>query len=99
MPRILRTPESRRDYVEIWSYISVRDLAAAERLVRRFDATLEVIASAPNMGRKVEELAANLRSFPVGSYLIFYRPLDDGMELIRVLHGARDIIPEYFDEK
>lgn len=25
------------------------------------------------------------------NYLIFYRPLDDGVEILRVLHGARDI--------
>ncbi|MGB8353529.1 MAG: type II toxin-antitoxin system RelE/ParE family toxin [Chthoniobacteraceae bacterium] len=34
----------------------------------------------------------------VSKYLIFYRPIDDGIELIRVLHGARDITPEYFAE-
>jgi toxin ParE1/3/4 len=50
------------------------------------------------MGRKVGELAPNLRSLPVGSYLIFYRPIDDGIQLIRVLHGARDITPEHFAE-
>jgi toxin ParE1/3/4 len=99
MPRILRTPASRSDYDEIWHYVAVRDLAAADRLIDRFDATLEVIASAPRTGRKVEELAADLRSFPVGNYLIFYRPLDDGLQLIRVLHGARDITPEYFAEE
>lgn len=99
MPRILRTRESRLDYDEIWTYIAVRDLAAADRLVQHFDATLNVIATAPNMGRKVEEFAANLRSFPIGSYLIFYRPVEDGIQLIRVIHGARDITPEYFAEE
>ena len=72
---------------------------AADRLTDQFDATLEVIASTPRMGRKVEELAPYLRSFPVGNYLIFYRPLQDGMQLIRLLHGARDITPEYFAEE
>ena len=38
------------------------------------------------------------RSFPLGNHLIFYRPIDDGIELVRVLHGARDISPEYFGE-
>lgn len=99
MPRILRTRASRSDYDEIWSYLAVRDLSAADRLIDQFDATLEVIASTPRMGRKVEELAPNLRSFPVGNYLIFYRPLEDGMQLIRLLHGARDITPEYFAEE
>ena len=99
MPRIFRTRESRLDYDEIWDYIAPRDLAAADRRIDRFDATLRGIASAPNMGRKVEELAPNLRSFPIGSYLIFYRPIEDGIQLIRILHGARDITPEYFVEE
>jgi toxin ParE1/3/4 len=77
----------------------VRDLAAADRLVDQFDATLKFISSTPHMGRRVEELARNLRSFPVGNHLIFYRPLEDGMQLIRLLHGARDITPEYFAEE
>jgi toxin ParE1/3/4 len=98
VPRILRTRESRVDYEEIWDYVAPRDLAAADRLIDHFDATLNVIASAPDMGRKVEELAPNLRSFPVGSYLIFYRPIEDGIQLIRIIHGARDITPEYFVE-
>ena len=76
----------------------MRDLAAADRLVIHLDATLNIIATSPHMGRKVEELAPNLRSFPVGNYLIFYRPMADGIELIRILHGARDITPEYFIE-
>ncbi len=47
----------------------------------------------PYMGRQREELAARLRSFPVGSYVIFYRPIDDGIEVARILHGARDFPP------
>lgn len=99
MPRILRTRASRIDYEEIWSYLAVRDLSAADQLIDQLDATLEVIASTPRMGRRMEELAPNLRSFPVGNYLIFYRPLEDGVQLIRLLHGARDITPECFAEE
>ncbi len=43
------------------------------------------------MGRKREELAPLLRSFPVGNYVIFYRPASGGIQIIRVLHGARDV--------
>lgn len=32
-----------------------------------------------------------MRSFPVGRYIVFYMPLDDGVVVIRVLHGSRDI--------
>jgi len=38
-----------------------------------------------------EDLAPSLRSFPVGNYLIFYRPITDGVEVVRMLHGAREL--------
>ena len=47
----------------------------------------------PEIGRPREDLAARLRSFPVGSYIIFYRPMEYGVEIARVLHGARDLPP------
>ncbi|TAE60722.1 MAG: type II toxin-antitoxin system RelE/ParE family toxin [Nostocales cyanobacterium] len=43
------------------------------------------------MGKLCDELAPSLRSFPVGKYLLFYRSVVDGIELVRVIHGARDI--------
>lgn len=99
MPRIYRTPESRLDYEEIWLFIAPKNPAAAERLLLQFDAKLEKLAHQPLLGRSAEELSPNLRSFPSGNYLIFYRPAADGIELIRVLHSARDITPEYFTEE
>lgn len=43
------------------------------------------------MGRLRDELTEGLRSFPVGRYVIFYRIVQDGVEIVRVLHGARDL--------
>ena len=43
------------------------------------------------MGRARDELAPDVRSFPFGRYVIFYMPLDDGIDVVRVLHGARDV--------
>ena len=48
------------------------------------------------MGRNRPDLAPELRSFPVDNYIIFYRPISEGIQVIRVLHGARDI-PPLFD--
>jgi len=50
-----------------------------------------MLAENPLAGRVREELAPDVRSFPVGNYLLFYRPTQNGVELIRVLHGARDL--------
>ncbi|MEG3934909.1 type II toxin-antitoxin system RelE/ParE family toxin [Microcoleus sp. T2B6] len=38
-----------------------------------------------------EELLAGLHSFPIGNYVVFYREIENGIDVIRVLHGSRDI--------
>ena len=43
------------------------------------------------MGRARDELSANVRSFPFGRYVIFYAAIEDGIDVVRVLHSARDI--------
>jgi len=43
------------------------------------------------MGKNRDELHPGLQSFPVSKYLIFYMPINDGIEIIRVLHGMMDI--------
>jgi toxin ParE1/3/4 len=50
------------------------------------------------MGRERPELLADLRSFPVGRYVIFYLPRPHGIEVVRVLHGARDLKPLFEQE-
>jgi toxin ParE1/3/4 len=57
----------------------------------RFYERLVLLAGQPLLGRLRPELAPNLRSFPVDNHVIFYRPIDHGIEVARVLHGARDI--------
>ena len=91
MPRIIRSALSEQDVYEIALFIARENPDAAFRLIDRFDETLRMLAENPMTGRARGELAPNVRSFPVGSYLLFYRPANDGIELIRVLHGARDL--------
>ena len=98
MPRVRRTPASRGDYREIHDYIALDSPQNSAAVLSRFDARLEMLARNNLIGRPRPELAANLRSFPEGNYVIFYRPIDDGIELIRVLHSARDISPAYFQQ-
>jgi len=47
----------------------------------------------PQLGRRREELSPRLHSFPVGRYVLFYRQVESGIEIARVLHGARDFPP------
>ena len=91
MSTVHRSPLAEEDYREIWVYIAKDNPGAADALLRRIDAKLELYASQPRMGTTRDTLAPGLRSFPVGNYLIFYRPIPEGIEVIRVLHGARDL--------
>ena len=91
MPRIVRTPEADRDLWEIVLYIAAEHEQAAYRLIDTIDEKLDMLAQFPHAGVERPELLKDLRSFPVGRYLIFYRPIEDGIEVLRVLHGARDL--------
>jgi len=96
MARIIRAPAAKADAVEIWKYIAADDVHAADRLLGRFDRLFGTLATQPELGKPVDELAPNLRFMPLGSYLIFYRPAEGGVEIVRLLHGARDITAEFF---
>jgi len=50
------------------------------------------------MGRARHELAADIRSFPFGRYVIIYTPVDGGINVVRVLHSARDVDAAFGDE-
>ena len=91
MPRVLRTPQSRSDLVEILLYIRRDNRRAARRLLDTINDKPQLLAEFPGLGQRREELGRFLRSFPIGNYLLFYRPAPDGIHLIRVLHGARDL--------
>jgi toxin ParE1/3/4 len=92
MPQVLRTAQAAIDLLEIWVYIAEESsMDAADRVLGTIDRKCQALAEQPGMGRRREELASGLRSLPVGSYVIFYRDQDGGIEVIRVLHGARDI--------
>ena len=99
MPRVTRRPLAAADIFEIWDYIADDSLVAADRWVDRLDEQFGLLATQPLMGRARDELAPGVRSFAFGRYVIFYAPLDDGIDVVRVLHGARDIDAVFGDER
>lgn len=84
---------ARSDLDDIWLYIAPDNIEAADRLINAIVLRFPKLAATPQLGRQRSELSAQLRSFPVGCYIIFYRPMADGIEVVRVLHGARDLPP------
>jgi toxin ParE1/3/4 len=78
---------------EIWFYIAQDNPDAADKFIRALASKFPVLASMPDLGRRREELSPRLRSLPFGHYVIFYRPMENRIEIVRVLHGARDLPP------
>ena len=91
MARVLRTATAKSDLSTIADFIAADNPAAAERWLDEVDQTLSVIAAYPHIGERVDQLAPGIRRHSMGQYLLFYRPIDGGIELRRVLHGARNI--------
>ena len=91
MARVTRRPEAETDVIEIWGYIADESAAEADRWVDRLDERLQLWATQPMIGRARDELAPGLRSMSFGRYVVFFAPIHDGIDIVRVLHGSRDI--------
>jgi toxin ParE1/3/4 len=91
MPQVLKRPQAETDLDEIWWYIAQDNPDRADRFLDMIEDRCQALARFPNMGISREELRPMLRSLAVGNYLIFYLPIEDGIEIVRVLPGMRDI--------
>jgi len=87
---------AQQDLREIGAYIARDSLATALRVVETLESKCQRLAETPGIGRRREEIAPELRSFTMSPYLIFYREIEDGIQVLRVLHGARDIDESFF---
>ena len=97
--RIVLSAEAAADLNELHAYILLDNPAAADRLVDRLEAALEQLARHPEIGHARDDLASRPVLFcPVGRYLIVYRSDRDPIELVAVVHAARDV-PSVLSER
>jgi toxin ParE1/3/4 len=98
MKQILKRPRVKEDLTEHYDRIAADKIDPAERFLKVAQASFELLAEMPGIGRTFDTSnprLAGLRVYPLPegfrNYLVFYRRIDDGIEVIRVLHGARDV--------
>jgi toxin ParE1/3/4 len=87
-----------KDLEGIHDFIAIDSAPRALRFVSKLERRCHSLIEMRERGRPREELAPSLRSTVEGNYVIFYRPTTDGVEIIRVLHGARDLRRVNFQE-
>lgn len=91
---------AKNDLKEIWSYIAEYNSTSADRILRTFKEKFQLLAENPKIGKSQDDFIVNLRSFSFKKYVIFYFPTENGVEIYRVLHGARnieDLFENYFE--
>jgi toxin ParE1/3/4 len=99
-----KTPQAGADLLEIADYLAQDDLETGLRFLDAAELAFELLAGMPELGtlcRFKSPQAAGLRVWPIKAfenYLIFYRPTPEGIDVIRVIHGARDLESLFSDE-
>jgi len=103
--RIYRHDAAWRDLDELAAYIQKDSPQAAIRFLEQAEESFQVLARSPELGGlcafshpKTSGLRVwSVKGFP--NHLIFYRPIEHGIEVVRVLHGARDIEAVFGDDE
>lgn len=98
--KIIRREKAKQDILELADYLAWESsLAVAERFVQSVEEAFRLIAEMPYIGRVYEcnnPQLSHLRMWPVKGvekHILFYRSAPDFVEIIRVIHSARDIPP------
>lgn len=92
--------EAESDLEQIATYIAERSVEIALNLVQELREKCESLADAPRgypLVPRYEHLG--IRRRPLGNYLIFYRVGSNAIEVVHILHGARDYEPLLFPKK
>ena len=87
------TPKALADLDEVWSYIAQHNTSAADQMIDALIQRFSLLGKNPEMGQSREDLAPNLRTFSVRSYVIYFQKSLVTVEIVRVIHGARQSEP------
>jgi len=91
MPTIERSPQAEADLEALLEALHRRDPAIAERYATAFHEKGRMLAQFPELGRLRTEIAPHVRSTLVHPYVLFYRIVGDEVQILRILHGRRDL--------
>ncbi len=85
------TTKAEEDLREIGRYIASDNLRAATKLLDAFEQHFVLLVENKHFGRARPDIRPDMRYSVVKNYLVFYRSITDGIEVVRVLHSSRNI--------
>jgi toxin ParE1/3/4 len=84
------SPKAQDDMESVWLYtLSQWGLEQTERYIDELSAAFNLLASNPGLGKRCEHIRAGYRKHPTLRHVIYYREVDDGIEIIRTLHDQQ----------
>jgi toxin ParE1/3/4 len=89
--RIVRSPAAEDDLIDIWCTIALDNPRAADRLLDTIADRVMQLTDFPQSGPRRPDIAADARALTVGNYLVLYRLTQASVEILRVVHGVRDV--------
>lgn len=96
--RIHQTARARADLLAISLDVAAADPGATDRLFDRLEARVHILETFAEAGRARPDIAPDARALVEWPYLILYRLGPRGVQVVRVLHGARHIDRALFSE-
>ena len=85
------SPAAEEDLLDIAVFIARDNPARALTFVDELESKCDALGRAPGIGTSRPELGDGVRMLPHGRYLIFYREVNKGLRIERIIHGARAI--------
>jgi toxin ParE1/3/4 len=87
-----------QDLNEIADRFTETNLKAGEQFFSDFNRKCKQLVAFPNSGKSYAEIRSDLRGLSLDGYILFYRILEDGIEILRVVSGRRNF-PSLFSDK
>ena len=91
MTMVVKSKKAKSDLLSIWAFIAEDSPAAADRLLDTIGQKCNLLGENSQLGQSRFDIAPEMRYFPVKNYLILYKEQPVGIEIVRVLHGSRDL--------
>jgi len=86
------TRQAREDLLDLWSYIAERSSeATADKVYDRIEQGCQILKQNPQIGRARPEIAEDARALVIDHWLALYRLTDDGVQIVRIIAGVRDL--------
>ncbi len=92
MPKFLLRPKARQDLENIWFYtLETWGENQADTYIQDLNIAFKSLAKSPEKGRSCEDIRKDYRKHLLGKHVIFYRQIDKGIEVVRILHQSMDV--------